>query len=412
MDESGGRHIGHIVGIRAGEREVRFAVSIAHIRLGDQQRVIDKARAARQRHDLTCSLLPRRLRLRRGIVRRQEVLRDRRRERRRGMVDSFGQGGVGPRADDRRLRRPGRLNRPRLKRVACVRLRPNRRREVWQRRRARGGWRLVQLWQSFGRGRRASGERRHPQPRLFGEPVRRHRRATRGLKLRIGLVIGLLALVGHQRADLLARQRAAQVTHRPARIEGKRAAVVVNVVQDENARVDGAQQPIDVVDVEGVIGRLQRLQPRQHAVFVVFSLQLADEPRPGVGQALVIKIAGVLCGEHQPDAEGARLFEQPQQRLFAGRVVRMWREEAEHLVKVQDRAQAGRAAERAHPGEHVLQQQRDDEHPLGFVEVRDIENADARLALGRVEQALDIERLALQPALEARCGDDVVQLHR
>jgi len=42
----------------------------------------------------------------------------------------------------------------------------------------------------------------------------------------------------------------------------------------------------------------------------------------------------------------------------------------------------------------------------------DVEDADARLALRRVEQALNVQRLALHPALEAGRSDDVVQFHR
>jgi hypothetical protein len=40
--------------------------------------------------------------------------------------------------------------------------------------------------------------------------------------------------------------------------------------------------------------------------------------------------------------------------------------------------------------------------------VRDVENADTRLAFRRIEQALNIERLALNPTLEARRCDNVV----
>ena len=40
---------------------------------------------------------------------------------------------------------------------------------------------------------------------------------------------------------------------------------------------------------------------------------------------------------------------------------------------------------RAHPAEHLVQQQRDEEHPLRVAQVRDREDRDARLALRRVQ---------------------------
>ena len=49
----------------------------------------------------------------------------------------------------------------------------------------------------------------------------------------------------------------------------------------------------------------------------------------------------------------------------------------------------------AHPRDHLVEHQRDDEHALGIVEMRDRDDRDARLALGREQQALRIERLAL-----------------
>ena len=67
---------------------------------------------------------------------------------------------------------------------------------------------------------------------------------------------------------------------------------------------------------------------------------------------------------------------------------------------------------RAHPGQHLAEQDRDEEHPLGVGEVGDGEDRQPRLALGRVEQAADVERLAFHPGGEAGRGQQVVQPHR
>jgi hypothetical protein len=44
--------------------------------------------------------------------------------------------------------------------------------------------------------------------------------------------------------------------------------------------------------------------------------------------------------------------------------------------------------------------------------VRDRNDRDARLALGRVEQSLRVERLAVHPGRETGRRDEIVQLHR
>ena len=76
------------------------------------------------------------------------------------------------------------------------------------------------------------------------------------------------------------------------------------------------------------------------------------------------------------------------------------------------RAQTRGPGLHAHPAQHLVEQQRDEEHALGVSQVRDGEDRDARLSLRRVQQAGDVQRLALQPRLEARRGQQVVQRHR
>jgi len=140
-------------------------------------------------------------------------------------------------------------------------------------------------------------------------------------------------------------------------------------------------------------------------------LQAADEPGADVGEALVVQVDRVLGGHQHAQAEGAGLLEQADQRLLARRVHDR-REVAVDLVDVEQRPQAGRAALVADPGQQRFQNQRHDEHALGVVEVRGIEDGDARLAFRRIEQALDVHRHAFQPGAEGRRGHNVVEGHR
>ncbi len=133
---------------------------------------------------------------------------------------------------------------------------------------------------------------------------------------------------------------------------------------------------------------------------------------PALLKPFIVEVAGVLRRQDHTQAESACLLEQTQDRLFGRRVARVGREVAEHLVNVEQRAQAGRAAERAHPAEHVFQQQRDDELAFALAEVGDVEDRHAGASVRLVEQALDVHRVAFQPRLERRRGDDVVQVER
>jgi hypothetical protein len=153
------------------------------------------------------------------------------------------------------------------------------------------------------------------------------------------------------------------------------------------------------------------LQPLEHALLVALGLQPPEQPGAGVPEALVVQVHRVLRREHHAEPVGARLLEQRQQRLLRRRVGHR-REEAEDLVHVEQRAQARGAGLRAHPAEHLGQQQRDEEHPLGVREVRDGDDRDARLARRGPEQAADIQRLALEPGREAGGGEQVVERHR
>ena len=185
----------------------------------------------------------------------------------------------------------------------------------------------------------------------------------------------------------------------------------MHVVHQEHAAAQAGEHLLHPVAVE----RLPRLggcplEPLDDARLVPLGLQPAEEPRAGVRQRLVVEVHRVLRGDDDAEAEGAPLLQQRQQRRLRRRV-RHGRQVAEDLVHVEERAQAGGAPLRPHPSHHLVQQQRDEEHPLGVGQVRDRQDRDARLAVGRVEQALHVERLAGGPGLEAGRGEQVVHRH-
>ncbi len=181
-------------------------------------------------------------------------------------------------------------------------------------------------------------------------------------------------------------------------------------MQDELARPDAAQQRVHRLDIQPGGRVAGAVEPFEHALLVVLGLQLADEPRPRVGEPLVVNVFRVLRADEHAQPEGPRLLKQPHQRLFGRRVVGVRREHAECLVDVQQRAQARRAGERAHPGVDGPEDQRVEELALGVVEVRGVEDRGARVAFRREQHRRDVERLALDPALEVWRRHDVVQL--
>jgi hypothetical protein len=213
----------------------------------------------------------------------------------------------------------------------------------------------------------------------------------------------------HQRLDLRARERAAQIGERPAALEDHRV-VLVHVVQQEDAARQPGERALQPGAIEALAAGRRALEAVEQARLVPLGLQPADEPGAGVGQALVVEVHRVLGGQHHPHAEGARLLEQGEQRRLRRRVGHRG-EVAEDLVHVDERAQARGAGLRAHPADHLVEQQRHEEHPLRVVEVRDRDDRHPRLAGGRVQQGIHLERLALHPGAEAGGGQQVVERH-
>ncbi len=252
-----------------------------------------------------------------------------------------------------------------------------------------------------GRGRSTLGDRSGGSR---GTGNRRGGHRGRGRRRRPGRLEGR-----HQRGDLRPRERPAQVRHRPARLEHHRR-VLVHVVEQEHAAAECREQLLERRAIEPALTR-GALEPVQHPLLVLVGLEAADQPRPGVREALVVEVDGVLGGEQHAHAERARLLQQSEERFLRRRLPDR-REVSEDLVHVDERTQAGRARLPPHPGQDGVQEQRHEEHPLGVREVRDREDRDARLACITAQEAADVERRALHPELEARRGEQVVERQR
>ena len=205
----------------------------------------------------------------------------------------------------------------------------------------------------------------------------------------------------HQRTDLVPRERPPQIRQRPPRLEQRRR-VIMDVVHQE----DAFPQPRDRRLHLRAVKRFPRrgrcsFQSIQHTEFVALGLQPADEPRSTVRQPLVVEVDGVLRRQHHTQSERPRLFEQREHRQLRGRIGRR-REVAKHLIHVEHGPQARRAGLRPHPRNHLVQQDRHEEHPLGVRQMRQRQNRQARLPLFRMQQPANIERLALHPRGKAR----------
>jgi hypothetical protein len=175
----------------------------------------------------------------------------------------------------------------------------------------------------------------------------------------------------------------------------------VNVVQKELPFAERGEQAIDFGSIKARSCRSCRaLKSIEHPSLVPFGLQPAQHPRARVRQRLVIEIDGVLRGHDHAQSKGARLFQQCEQRRFRWRVGHR-RQKSKNLVEVHERTQARGAALAAHPPDDFVEQQRDEEHPLLVVEMRDRDHAHAWTPVQAIQQAIDVERFALEPGAKA-----------
>ena len=140
-----------------------------------------------------------------------------------------------------------------------------------------------------------------------------------------------------QAGNLRCRQRPAQVRHGPAGAQ-QHGRVVVHVAHEERALRQRRHRRLELRAVHAARG-VAAEQPLDHAGLVALGLQPADEPGAGVAEALVIEIDRVLRGQHDAEAECARLLHQREQRRLRRRH-RRGREVPEDLVHVEERTQA------------------------------------------------------------------------
>ncbi len=173
----------------------------------------------------------------------------------------------------------------------------------------------------------------------------------------------------------------------------------MHVVEKEHPLADAGENRIHAGLIEGTASRGAG-KPVHQAALVVLCLQPSNEPGATVGKALVIEVNRILGGQDDAHSERARLLEQGHQRGL-GRRIGNRREVAEDLVHVEQCPQAGGAGLTPYPGEGLVEQHGDKEHAFGVTEVGNGEDGDAWLPLRRIEQAADIQRLALHPDREA-----------
>ena len=84
-----------------------------------------------------------------------------------------------------------------------------------------------------------------------------------------------------------------------------------------------------------------------------------------------------------PDAEGARLLHERDERAFGRRIGGVRRQKAVHLVEDDERAQPLRAGQRAHPREHLFEQNAEHQRALVVVQMRDAHDHGGRATRSR-----------------------------
>ena len=133
---------------------------------------------------------------------------------------------------------------------------------------------------------------------------------------------------------------------------------------------------------------------------------------PVLDKPFVIEVDRILRGKTTPRPIGARLLQQGQQRLL-GRRIGHRREIAEDLIHVQQ-ARAGWWCRTASASsQDLVQQQRDEKHPLGVAQMRDGKNRRCAACLPACSRSAPISSgsPSSQAAKSGR-GKQIVELHR
>jgi len=197
-----------------------------------------------------------------------------------------------------------------------------------------------------------------------------------------------------------------EIIHRPTGGEDF-GSFSVHTVQQENALTESRDGCIEISTVK----RTRRgCQAVQKALLILIGLELADDPGSGVRECLVIEVNRVLGREHKTNAKRAGLFQQAQDDRFTGWVCN-WRQVADNFVKINQSTQAAGAGLRPHPGFDRGIEQGDEEHAFLVRKMGKIKDGVARFTVGRVEKSANVERLPLQPVLEGRSSNEIVERH-
>ena len=127
----------------------------------------------------------------------------------------------------------------------------------------------------------------------------------------------------HERLDLRARQRAAQVRHRPAALEDLRAHPRGRCAAGTARLREAADHAAHRLAIEGAAGARRR--PRGRRAARSWSRSVCSRPMnhvPAFDERLVVEVDRVLRREHHADAERARLLQQREHRRLRRRVRR------------------------------------------------------------------------------------------
>jgi hypothetical protein len=167
-----------------------------------------------------------------------------------------------------------------------------------------------------------------------------------------------------------------------AGVEQERGRVGVDVAGEEPAGgevLEGGGE----VDAGGGVDAARGGEAVEDAGAVGVGLEAAEAPEAGVGKGAVVEVHGVLGGDDDADAEGARLLHEGDDGAFGGGIGGVRGEEAVDFVEEEEGAEAVGAGEGADPGEDFFEEDAEDEGALFVVEVGDADDDDGGfVALG------------------------------
>jgi hypothetical protein len=144
----------------------------------------------------------------------------------------------------------------------------------------------------------------------------------------------------------------------------------VNVSHDEPPRCEALHGATD----RSCEGSVVAGEPLDDAGAVGIRLQAAEAPEAGVAEGAVVQIHGVLCGDDDAHAEGAGLFHESNEGALGGRVGGMGRKEAVDFVEDAESSEALATGKGSRPGEHLFEENTEDEGTLLVVQMGDADD--------------------------------------